>query len=158
LDIKGILKKIEQYRRQDNFDAAFELLDEIIAEEDSNAFIFLEMGLTYDASGKEAEAIPHYERAIALGLPSNERCVAMLCLGSSYRNVGDITKAKHILKKAIDEFPDHIGLRCFYSLAQVSAGEEKKAVGTLLDAVFHISPETVRPFLRGLQHYRRELD
>jgi tetratricopeptide (TPR) repeat protein len=157
MDIKEVLKSVEQYRLQDNFKDAYDLLAPLVVKESSNAFVHLEMGLTYDAMGKEVEAIPYYERALSIGLPFEERCVAMLCLGSSYRNVGDVEKARQILAKAIDEFPDHIGLRCFYSLAQFSAGEAGKAVGTLMDAILHISPETVKPFYKGLLHYRQEL-
>lgn len=126
-------------------------------EESSSVNLHLETGLTYDSMGKEAEAIPHYEKALSIGLPSEKRCVAMLCLGSSYRNVGKLDKSKHILEQAIQEFPEHMGLRCFYALAQYSAGESGQAVGTLLDAILHMSPDTVKPFSKGLTYYRKEL-
>jgi tetratricopeptide (TPR) repeat protein len=127
----------------------------IIVEKD-NALVQFEMALTYDAMSREREAIPYYEHAISLGLPGELKSSALLCLGSSYRNIGQTEKAKDVLLTAIEEYPDHIGMRCFYALAQNSAGEVGDAARTLMDAILLISPESVKPFQKSLNSYREE--
>ena len=42
----------------------------------------LEQAFAYDREGLEAEAIPHYERAIAAGLDDEQLAKAMLGLGA----------------------------------------------------------------------------
>ncbi|GMB08770.1 tetratricopeptide repeat protein [Thermolongibacillus altinsuensis] len=125
--------------------------------EADNPFVQLEIGLTLDSMGKEQDAIPYYERALSLGLPAEQRCITLLCLGSSLRNVRQLEHSKQILKSAIDEFPNHIGIRCFYALTQYSAGEYGESVHTLINAILLLSPESVKPFARVLQYYAEEL-
>ncbi|REE67684.1 tetratricopeptide repeat protein [Paenibacillus taihuensis] len=116
-----------------------------------------ELALTLDAMDKELEAIPHYEMALSAGLPPDKRASALLSLGSSLRNVGQFEQAKLVLKEAVHEFPDHIGIRCFYALAQYSGGEPAESVRTLVDAILVILPESVKPYAAGLHHYAQQI-
>ncbi|KXU37914.1 hypothetical protein AXK11_01845 [Cephaloticoccus primus] len=52
------------------------------------AEINYQLGWTYEVLERAAEAIPFYEKAIALGLPENELCGALLGLGNTLRIVG----------------------------------------------------------------------
>jgi hypothetical protein len=45
----------------------------------------------------------------------------------------------------------------FYALSQFSSGESKESVRTLINAILLLSPDTVKPFARGLQYYADEL-
>src|SRR5689334_4864770 len=87
----------------------------------------------HDQRGEEAEAIPDYERALALGLPPEERWQALLGLGSSLRNVGRHEESVRLLRAAVAEFPDQAALQAFLALALCSHGEGRAAVVTLLD-------------------------
>jgi tetratricopeptide (TPR) repeat protein len=51
----------------------------------------------HDEAGREAEAIPLYRDAIALGLVDPERSRAVVQLASSLRNVGELDEALDLL-------------------------------------------------------------
>jgi tetratricopeptide (TPR) repeat protein len=157
MNISDLIQSAKKFRIEGDLQNAYDLLIPLEKTEADNPFVQLEIGLTLDAMGKEQDAISYYERALTLGLPAEQRCVALLCLGSSLRNVGQLEHSKHILKSAIDEFPNHIGIRCFYALAQYSAGEYGESVHTLINAILLLSPESVKPFARALQYYADEL-
>ena len=54
----------------------------------SNAVDLYERGGEHDSAGREEEAIPLYEQALAAGLAGEIRARCLLQLGSSLRNVG----------------------------------------------------------------------
>ena len=81
-----------------------------------------EVGSAHDSAGREAEAIPHYERALELGLPDEVVPGALLQLGSSLAARDKIDDAVALLDSAVDRFPDHAALRLFRALALASAG------------------------------------
>ena len=91
----------------------------------------LEQGGEHDAAGREEEAIPYYEEALALGLAEELRPKALLQLGSSLRNVGRHEEAVALLREGAAEYPEHGGLRFFLALALRSAGHEREAFATL---------------------------
>src|SRR3954471_5274098 len=106
----------------------------------------------HDSRGEESTAIPEYERALALGLAPDERCQALLGLGSSLRNVGRHEESVRVLRAAIAEFPEHAALRAFLALALHSHGEGRDAMVTLLDLVMRYAP--IGQFARALGEYR----
>lgn len=157
MNVSDLIQTAEKSRLEGNLQHAYDLLIPLQKSEFNNSRVQLEIGLTLDAMNQEQGAIPYYKKALSLGLPPEQRAVALLCLGSSLRNVGQLEQSKHILKSAIDEFPNHIGLRCFYSLTQYNAGEPNESVRTLMHTILLLSPESVKPFARGLQYYANEL-
>lgn len=156
MNIEKIIQLAEESRLNGDTPSAYDLLLPFMNERE-NSLLQLEIGLTLDAMSREVEAVPYYERALAIGLSPEKRRVALLCLGSSLRNIGEIDKSLQVLKDGMEEFPDHIGIRCFYALTQYSAGEQAKCVQTLMDAIIHLSPESVWPFAKGLAYYSGEL-
>ena len=90
---------------------------------------------THDRAGREAEAIPCYETALAEGLSDPERPRALLGLGSSLRNVGRHDDAVAVLRGAVADYPRHAALRFFLALALRSAGHEQEAFRTLGEIV-----------------------
>ena len=93
----------------------------------------LEQAFAYDREGHEAEAIPHYERAIAAGLPDELLAKAMLGLGSSLRNVGRAGEAVRVLEDAVRRFPDHQGLPVFLAFSEWTAGRRAEAFALLAE-------------------------
>jgi tetratricopeptide (TPR) repeat protein len=92
------------------------------------------LGGEHDSAGREQEAIPLYERALAAGL-GEERPRALLQLGSSLRNAGRIDEAVALLEEARREYPDFRPLRAFLALALHSAGRAEEALAELLNAI-----------------------
>jgi tetratricopeptide (TPR) repeat protein len=91
----------------------------------------LEQAMAYDRQGFEAEAIPHYEQAIAAGLPEDLLAKAMLGLGSSLRNVDRNEQALRVLEDAVGRFPDHQALTVFFSFSLWTAGRGGEALALL---------------------------
>ena len=93
----------------------------------------LERAFAYDRDGCEAEAIPHYERAIAAGLPDELLAKAMLGLGSSLRNVERTDESVRVLEDAVRRFPDHDALPIFLGFSLWTAGRRAEAFALLAE-------------------------
>jgi tetratricopeptide (TPR) repeat protein len=93
----------------------------------------LEQASEYDRQGLEAEAIPHYEQAIAAGLPDEQLAEAMLGLGSSLRNVSRNDEAVRMLEDAVRRFPDHQALPIFLAFSLWTAGRCGEALALLAE-------------------------
>ena len=91
----------------------------------------LERAFAYDREGFEAEAIPHYERAIEAGLDDGQLVKAMLGLGSSLRNVDRIDESVTVLENAVDRFPGDQSLPVFLAFSLWSAGRRNEALALL---------------------------
>ena len=93
----------------------------------------LEQAFAYDREGYEAEAIPHYEAAIAAGLPDELLVKAMLGLGSSLRNVDRNDESVRILQDAVGRFPDDRALPVFLAFSLWTAGRRGEALALLAE-------------------------
>lgn len=91
----------------------------------------LEQAFAYDREGFEAEAIPHYERAIAARLEDEQLRKALLGLGSSLRNVDRVDESVEVLEDAVRRFPDDPALPVFLAFSLWSAGRGNEAVALL---------------------------
>ena len=91
----------------------------------------LEQAFAYDREGFEAEAIPHYEQAIAAGLPDDMLAKAMLGLGSSLRNIDRNDESVRVLEDAVQRFPDHQALPVFLAFSLWTAGRRAEALALL---------------------------
>jgi tetratricopeptide (TPR) repeat protein len=92
-------------------------------------------GGEHDSAGREDQAIPLYEQALAAGLAGELRARCLLQLGSSLRNVGHAEEAVTLLQNARREFPAFRPLRAFLALALHSAGRDRDALRELLEAI-----------------------
>lgn len=91
----------------------------------------LEQAFAYDREGFEAEAIPHYKRAIAARLEDEQLRKALLGLGSSLRNVDRVDESVEVLEDAVRRFPDDPALPVFLAFSLWSAGRGNEAVALL---------------------------
>jgi hypothetical protein len=98
-----------------------------------NAQDELEQAFAYDRDGYEAEAIPHYEAAIAAGLPDELLVKAMLGLGSSLRNVDRNDESVRVLEDAVRQFPDDRALPVFLAFSLWTAGRRGEALALLAE-------------------------
>src|SRR5206468_2712189 len=98
-----------------------------------------------EASEREAHndspaAISAYERALALGLPPDERYRALVGLGGALRGAGRHQEAVRVLRVAIDEFPEMPAPHAHLALALYANGDGRQAMVTLLDVVLRYAP------------------
>lgn len=112
----------------------------------------------HDLLGREAEAVPYYERALALGLGEPDREGLVLGLGSTYRNVNRHNDAVATLEQGVRDYPANDAMRCFLALAQLSDGQPDIALATMLTLVLDTSQSpSVERFRRALTWYRDDL-
>jgi tetratricopeptide (TPR) repeat protein len=117
-----------------------------------------ELGGEHDSAGREEQAIPHYERALALGLREDLVPGALLQLGSSLRNVGRNDEAVALFDDAVARFPDHAALRLFRAFALATAGRDREALVDVLElARTRIDAPDIDRYRRSLESYTRAL-
>ena len=113
----------------------------------------------YDKLGLETEAVPFYERAIELGLPSEDLESALLGLGSTLRALGRYPESLEVLDRAVSEFPDNRALEVFRAMSQYNNGQTKEAAETLLRLlVATTSAPDIRSYQTALDIYSEDLD
>jgi tetratricopeptide (TPR) repeat protein len=146
----------EALEREGSEQDAIAYFVDLLRQHPDNAEVAFAMGGAYDYAGFETEAIPHYRRAIELGLPAELHPRVAIQLGSSLRNVGEHTEAVAVLRAAAARFPDHVALRVFLALAQHSAGDATGALITALD-VAQSNPDRLDGYQRAIGYYIDEL-
>jgi tetratricopeptide (TPR) repeat protein len=113
----------------------------------------------HDCLGREGEAVPFYERALALGLTGDDRAGAFLGLGSTHRTLGHYDQALAILEQGVQAFPDDRGLQVFLAMARYNAGQSKAAVSALLLMLADTTgDEGIRRYDRAIRLYAEDLD
>ena len=115
------------------------------------AEINYQLAWTCDVLGKEVEALPYYEKAVALGLPENELSGALLGLGSTLRSLGQYDRAIEVLRSALAQFPDNREFEVFLAMALHSAGQHTEAMKLLLMTIADTSDDL------GLTTYQRAI-
>ena len=123
-----------------------------------DALALYEQGGEHDSAGREHEAIPLYERALAAGLPEELVPRALLQLASSLRNVGRLEEAEAMLADACRRYPDDAALPLFHAFALASLGRDREALVRVLDlARTRIDAPEIRRYARSLEGYTRDL-
>ncbi|MER5480158.1 tetratricopeptide repeat protein [Streptomyces sp. NPDC002734] len=130
------------------------------AEFPDDAAVAYQTAWAHDVLGLEAEAVPFYERAVALpGLPPDDRRGALLGLGSTYRVLGRHADAVRTLRRGTEEFPEDGALRAFLAMALYNTGGHHEAMTLLLRLLASTSEDPgVRAYRRAIEFYAWDLD
>jgi tetratricopeptide (TPR) repeat protein len=115
------------------------------------AEIHYQLAWTLDTAGQPAEALPHYEKAVALGLEPNEHANALIGLAVTLRALGQAARAAEVLRSAQRQFPDNREFEVFLSLALHDLGEHAEALRLALLALCDTTEDP------GLTAYQRSL-
>lgn len=155
---------------------ARELLVALAARRPADAEVAYQTAWAHDVLGLEAEAVPYYERALAVGgsgsggstetgtgtrtgLTPDDRRGALLGLGSTYRILGRYDDAVTLLSAAAEEFPEDGSLRTFLAMALYNTGQHHESVRTLLRLLAATSDDpSVREYRQAIEHYAEDLD
>jgi tetratricopeptide (TPR) repeat protein len=159
------LRQIAAMRKRGQTDKALRMFKELVRDPDASAAVHLEYGYMLDNLSREARAIRHYTKALALGLPPSDRVSCLICLASSYRNRKRFDEALSTIERAAAEFPGNQVVVCFHALILSDhdrAAEGLAHLGTM--AVACLDGPEMEPFrsvlssrYRGLaQRARRE--
>lgn len=120
------LEQAVRWRQEGKVQEAIELLQEITVQEPENANVWYQLAWAHDSLGLEREAVPHYEKALSLGLSGEERAGAILGLGSTYRTLGEYNQAKIWFEKGMNEFTTYREFEVFYAMVLYNLGNMQK--------------------------------
>ena len=127
-----------------------------------DAKLSLQAALALDKVSREATAIRYYERALKLGLESDDSYLATVCLVSSLRNVHRYEDALEAVQIGKERFPNSVVLSIFGALIRLDNGEPNMAVYELgmlvltltLDDMGEGYATIIRSKLRGIKMRR----
>ncbi len=153
------LDQVKSLRRSGKTDEAISILTELLSDHPSSAEANCLMAWCLDSLGREREAIPHYEAAIANGIQGEERKGTYLGLGSTLRCLGQYEKSLEVFEKAIGEFPEHRALKVFRAMVLHNLGRSSEGLGVLiLELLDTTTDEEIRTYDRALRFYADKLD
>jgi tetratricopeptide (TPR) repeat protein len=115
------------------------------------AEINFQLAWSCDVLDRAAEALPAYEKAIALGLAPNELSGALLGLGSTLRALGQLERSAEVLQSAKLQFPDNPEFDAFLALTLHAQGKHGEALRLALETLCATSEDP------GLTAYRRAI-
>lgn len=129
--MKAKLAEIALLRKSNLGEEALQILRDLLRLHPDDPDVNCQMAYICDSMGKESEAAPFYERALANGLV-NDRDGAFLGLGSTYRCLGEYERSLKIFDQGIAEFPNERSLKVFRALTLFNLGRAEESVGQIL--------------------------
>ena len=110
-----------------------------------------QLAWTCEAVGRTADALPYYEKAVALGLPPNELSGALLGLGTTLRTLGQPARAAEVLRSGKTQFPENREFDVFLALALHDVGQHTEALQLLIETLCDTTEDP------GLTAYQRAI-
>jgi Flp pilus assembly protein TadD len=117
-------------------------------------------GGALDYSDREAAAMVAYQRVIDLGvdrLEPDDRPRLFVQAGSTLRNLGRLDDARNLLEQGRRSFPDNRAIVAFLALVEVSAGDHRRAVDLLFEALLAPDDGSVKDYDRALSWYAEDI-
>ncbi|MEH6881743.1 tetratricopeptide repeat protein [Priestia megaterium] len=153
------LGKALALRKNGNHKESNELLSELVKEFPDDALYNYQCAWSFDILGEEEKAVPFYENAIKIGLPSKDMEGAVLGLGSTYRALGEYEKSKETFLKGMELFPDKHVIKVFYSMTLYNLKEHSQAMELLLKCLINTTNDNeILSYKRALNFYSDKLD
>jgi tetratricopeptide (TPR) repeat protein len=153
-DIAAAINAAEQLSEPE---AQLSALRELVGARSQSADAWFALGGCCDSNGLEDDAVPAYERALALSQDAAWLRYLHLQLGSTYRNVGRMADAHLLLSQGIERFPDFHVLRVMRAFVEHDLGRHGQAVRTLAELLMDVAPQAVAPYGRAFGYYKDEL-
>ncbi|MFN4213961.1 tetratricopeptide repeat protein [Exiguobacterium sp.] len=155
---KGLDEAI-RLRENGELERAKQLFIMLLRQDEKNPRLHAHCAACYDALGEERQAVPHYERAIRLGLTGDELRETYIGLGSTYRALGRYEDAEELFTRAIEQFPDIGALKAFRAMTHYNLGRHAEATGALLELLANPKPDdSITRYRRAIAFYARNLD
>lgn len=162
LKVPRELEEAIRLREDGQLEAANRRLVALATQYPDDARVNYHCAWSFDALGREAEAVLYYERALIADAPrlaEDERQGAMLGLGSTYRTLGQYKRARDVLAKGVQKFPNHRALQVFYAMTLYNLKEHAQAMEILLRQLAETSnDDTVNHYKRAIAFYADKLD
>lgn len=120
--------------------------------------VWLNSALVLDTLGFEEEAIPQYLRAIDLKIEGKDLRDALVCLASSYRNVGDLEKSLYYLNLANQTFKEDLVVLAFLALVLHDLNCSSEALSMIgLTLLKESSSNDLQAYNKALTQYYKNL-
>jgi tetratricopeptide (TPR) repeat protein len=156
--MKTELEKAISLRKNGQPEKALEVLRILHRSHPDDPEVNYQLAWTCDSLGKESEAVPFYEKAIAKGL-SEGRSGAYLGLGSTYRALGEYEQSLKVFDAAIREFPEDRALKVFRALTLYNLGRSSESVSELLVQLLDTTgDDSIKKYEKALKFYSDKLD
>ncbi|MCM2352155.1 MAG: tetratricopeptide repeat protein [Pseudobdellovibrio sp.] len=153
------IDKVTALRKEGSFEKTMAYLQDLLKTNSNNPMIYYHVAWTHDALGKEADAAPAYEKAIALGLSGENLEGALLGLGSTYRCLGDYQNSKQVFAQAMQSFPDNGAFKVFNALTEYNLKNHSEAMRLLIMELVKTSNDSnIQKYARALEFYADKLD
>lgn len=153
------LNKALDLRKNGNFKESNEVLSKLVSEFPEDALYNYQYAWSFDILGEEEKAVPYYENAIKIGLPSKDMEGAILGLGSTYRALGEYENSKDVFLKGMELFPDNHAIQVFYSMTLYNLKEHSKAMELILKCLINTTNDTeLLSYKRAINFYSDKLD
>ena len=122
------------------------------------AEINYQLAWTCDTLGRAKDALPWYEKAIALGLPPNELSGALLGLGSTLRSLGQLERSADVLRSGKTQFPENREFDVFLALTLHARGNHAGAMKLLLETLCDTTEDPgLTAYQRAIRHAAEKL-
>lgn len=146
-------------REQGRTEEARALLAELLKQEPGNPDLWYQYAWVHAVMELEREAVPHYERALELGLAGEARPGALLGLGSTLRTLGRYAEARALFESAIREYPERREFETYYAMVLYNLIEPAAAMRILLRQLADTSRDAgIRSYGRANGFYSDQLD
>ncbi len=150
-DWKPELDAIVGSRHGGRADHVPDLLRKLDARFPNVAEIHHQLAWTLETAGKAGDALPHYEKAIALGLNPNEHANALIGFATTLRTLGQAGRAAEVLRSGQVQFPDNREFDVFLALTLHDLGQHAEALRLALTSLADTSDDP------GLTAYQRAI-
>lgn len=117
-----------------------------------------QLAWTCDTLSRHTEALPYYEKAVALGLPPNELSGALIGLGSTLRTLGQLERSAEVLRSGQAQFPDNAEFAVFLALTLHAQGQSAEALRLALDTLCATTEDPgLTAYQRAIRHAAAKL-
>jgi tetratricopeptide (TPR) repeat protein len=148
------LNKAIDLRKNGKLKESNELIGELVRDFPEDAIYNYQYAWSFDILGEEEKAVPYYENAIKIGLPSKDMEGAILGLGSTYRALGEYENSKDVFLKGMELFPDNHAIQVFYSMTLYNLKEHSKAMELILKCLINTTNDTeLLSYKRAINFY-----
>jgi tetratricopeptide (TPR) repeat protein len=150
-----------RHRLNGDAEVAHRILGDLLEAYPNQPLLHYHLGWTLDVLERETEAVPHYEKAIELGLSGEDLRGALLGLGSTLRTLGRYEQAAAVLQRGLDTFGGDGGLEfaVFLAMVHYNLGQHRDAMRRLLRIIADTSTDPrVQSYQRAIRYYAEDLD
>lgn len=157
--MEELLERAINLREQGRYEEANSIFIDLANDFPENPLIHYHCAWSFDLLGQEAQAVPHYEAAIRLGLSGKELKAAYLGLGSTFRTLGEYEKSRAVFLDGINRFPENRALQPFYAMTLYNLREHQQAMEILLKCLVETTNnEAISSYKKAIEFYWDKLD